>query len=161
MQRKISIFLLLGCLAACSESAPIQPSQIPGPEPRPSAGGIAICTGPLDTAVTLDGIVSESSPDGVRPVAGATVELFIGNSKPTAAGSIPAPARQTVTNDAGRYILCFPQEALGASGLTEPGQMFEVRARKDDYLSASKSFQYGYSKWEYGGLSVNLELVRQ
>jgi hypothetical protein len=159
MQRKIAITLLSGCLASCGDSAavPIQPS----PPPIPSGVGIPICAGPLDTAVTLDGIVSETSPDGVRPVTGATVELFIGDSKPTAAGSNPAPARLSVTNDAGRYLLCFPQEALDGSGVTPSGQTFEVLARKDGYLSASKSFQYGYSKWDYGGMSVNLVLTRQ
>ena len=103
----------------------------------------------------------ESSPDGVRPVDGATVELFVGDSKPTATGSIPVPARQTLTNVAGRYYLCFPAEAVGPSGLTEPGQMFEARAGKDGYRSASKSFQFGYSQWDYGGLTMNLELVRR
>lgn len=111
--------------------------------------------------MTLDGIVLENSPDGIRPIAGATVQLFIGDGKSAPSGSGPAPSRQTVTNDAGRYLLCFPQEALNASGLTEPGQTFELRARKDGYLPASTSFPYGYSKWDYGGMSLNLELVRQ
>jgi hypothetical protein len=111
--------------------------------------------------VTLDGIVLETLPDGIRPVAGATVELFIGDGKSAASGSGPVLSRQTVTNDAGRYLICFPQEVLNGSGLTEPGQTFELRARKDGYLPASKSFQYGYSKWDYGGMSLNLELVRQ
>jgi hypothetical protein len=151
MYRRASIIVLAGFVTSCSESAPIQPSQISRPAPGPSGGGIAICTGSLDTAVTLDGIVLETSPNGIRPVARATVELFIGE----------ALSRQTVTNDAGRYLVCFPQEPLNGSGLTEPGQTFEVRARKDGYLPASTSFQYGYSKWDYGGMSLNLELVRQ
>jgi hypothetical protein len=111
--------------------------------------------------VTLDGIVLEALQDGTRPVAGATVELFIGDARSATTGSGPVPSRQTVTNDAGRYLVCFPQEALNASGLTQPGQTFELRGRKEGYLPASKSFQYGYSKWDYGGMSLNLELVRQ
>ena len=161
MYRRASIIVLAGFLTACSESAPIQPSTISRPGPGPAGGGIAICASPLDTAVTLDGIVLETSPDGIRPVAGATVELFIGDSKSAASGSGAVPSRRTVTNDAGRYLVCFPQEPLNGSGLTEPGQTFEVRARKDGYLPASTSFQYGYSKWDYGGMSLNLELVRQ
>lgn len=159
MHRYASIVVLAACLNGCGESAPIRPASIP--TPIPSGGGIPICAGALDTAVTLDGIVSETSADGVRPVAGATVELFIGDSRPTATSANPAPARQSVTNDAGRYLLCFPQEALDGSGLTPSGQTFEVVARKDGYLSAAKSFQYGYSKWDYGGMSVNLVLTRQ
>ena len=110
----------------------------------------------------LDGGTPASLQKPLRdPGAVTHVELFIGDSKSAASGSGPVLARQTVSNDAGRYLVCFPQEALNGSGLTERGQTFEVRARKDGYLPASTSFQYGYSKWDYGGMSLNLELVRQ
>jgi len=46
-------------------------------------------------------------------------------------------------------------------GATEPGgQAFEVRVRKDGYQTASQSFRFANSVWDYDGVKVSLELVR-
>ena len=110
--------------------------------------------------MTLDGFVTESTPGGLQPVAGAIVELF--SMDPQRSEPIPVVAvRNTITNDAGRYRLCFPRPN-GGSGLTDPDEDdWEVRARKDGYGTVSKSFHFGYSAWDYGGTSVNLELARK
>ncbi|HYN05756.1 MAG TPA: hypothetical protein VES67_00055 [Vicinamibacterales bacterium] len=103
--------------------------------------------------------MSESTPAGTQPVSGAIVELFRGERPPSE--TAPIALRETITDAAGRYLLCFPQPA-GGSGLTEPDEeAWEVRARKDGYQVVSKSFRFGYSVWDYGGLRVSLELVRE
>jgi hypothetical protein len=111
--------------------------------------------------VTLDGVVSERDGSNVKPLAGATIELVLADDRAPDASRASVPVRQTVTNALGRYCVFFP-DATDGSGLTPPeGLPFELRARKDGYVPASTSFRFGYSKWDYGGMSVNLELVRQ
>lgn len=163
MRLRASIILVAGCLAACEKYtpvSPVQPSQPSEPSPR-SPTLTLICAPPGYTALTLDGVVSEREGSDLRPVAGATIELFLADDPSANAGPASVPVRQTVTDALGRYCVYFP-EPSGASGLTPPGgQPFELRARKDGYAPVSKSFRFGYSKWDYGGMSLNLELVRQ
>jgi len=133
-------FLLGGLVTACSESAPIAPSP----------------TGTLDTVVaeSVGGAVSERTSDGIQPISDAIVELFVGGSD-----NIFESVKVTVTRADGGYVIHLPSP--GGSGATGPdGQLFEVRARKDGYRTASRSFRHAYSVWSYGGVEVNLELVR-
>ena len=159
MRRYRWIILLPGWLVACGQSPPVSPSPAPASS-GPSGPGLAICAGSHDTALTLDGFVTEGTPGGLQPLAGAIVELF--SKDPQRSEPIPVAAvRNTITNDAGRYLLCFPRPN-GGSGLTDPDEDdWEVRARKDGYDTVSKSFHFGYSVWDYGGTSINLELARK
>ena len=166
MRVRASVFLLAVCLAACGEdSAPVSPvqpslpSQSPPPAPSPTVS--LVCAFPGETGVTLDGVVSEREGNNLKPLAGATMELYLANDQAANASAALVLVRTTVTNAVGRYCVFFP-EPTGASGLPpEGGQPFELRARKDGYVPASTSFRFGYSKWDYGGMSLSLELVRQ
>jgi hypothetical protein len=144
--------LLAGLVTACSQSASLAPSPIPIPG---SSSGSGICAGPLDTATTVSGVAAESAPDGIHPISDAIVELFVGDGRDFA----PDPIKETLTRADGRYLMCLPPPT-GGSGSTGPvGQLFEVRVRKHGYRTASQSFRFAYSVWDYGGVEVNLELV--
>jgi len=133
--------LLAGTVTACSESAPIAPS------PTRTLDAVA--------AETVGGAVSERTPDGIQPISDAIVELFVGESD-----NIFESVKVTVTEANGGYVIHLPSP--GGSGGTGPdGQLFEVRARKGGYRTASQSFRHAYSVWSYGGVEVNLELVRE
>ena len=98
--------------------------------------------------------MSARTPDGIQPISDAIVELFLVGSD-----NIFEPVKVTVTGADGSYVIHLP--APGGSGATGPdGQPFEVRARKGGYRTTSQSFRHAYSVWSYGGVEVNLELVR-
>ena len=157
--RVVSIPLLLaGFMTACSES-PITPSSTGAVvTPSPTAPIVAPSpTGPVDTANSVRGVVSERTPDGIQPISGAFVELFLGGSPES--GDILDPLKGTLTGAKGGYIMYLPSP--GGSGATGPdGQAFEIRVRKDGYRSASQFFRAAYSVWDYGDFEVNLELAR-
>jgi hypothetical protein len=142
-------FLLAGLVVACSDPAPTAPSPTALSPTAPSPTEI------LDTvaAETVGGVVSERTPDGIQPISDANVELFLRESD-----NIFDPVKVTVTGANGRYVIHLPSP--GGSGATgRDGQLFEVRARKDGYRTASQSFRHVYSVWSYGGVEVSLELV--
>ena len=150
--RRAVVILLAGQLAACSEAAPVSPSRL---VPTPPAA-LGTCT-----AVTLDGVVFERTGTVVLPVPDATIELFLSDDRPPAE-TARRPESQATTNGAGRYSVCFPLSGLDDSGMTPAGgRAFEVRARKEGFSPASTFFTFGYGFWDYGGMSLNLELVRQ
>jgi hypothetical protein len=106
------------------------------------------------------GVVSERTPDGIQPISGATVELFLGGSRDANNTFDLDPVKETLTKADGGYFMCLPPPT-GGTGATEPaGQPFEVRVRKNGYRSASQSFRFAYSVWDYGGVEVSLVLVR-
>ena len=71
------------------------------------------------------------------------------------------PVKETRTTADGGYFICLPPPP-GGTGATEPGgQRFEVRVGKNGYRTASQSFRLAYSVWDYGGVEVTLELVRE
>jgi hypothetical protein len=148
-------FLLAGPLTACSESPPVtrSPTAPIAPSSPGSGSASGICAGPLDTANTVRGVVSERTPGGIQPISDAIVELFL---RDYASILDPHPVKETLTGAAGGYLLCLPPP--GGSGAAD--QPFEVRVRKNGYRTASQSFQYAYSVWDYGDLVVNLELLR-
>jgi hypothetical protein len=116
--------------------------------------------GPLDTVTTVSGVVSERTPDGIRPINGAIVELFLGDSRDSDNVFNRDPVKATLTRADGGYFMCLPPP-LGSTGATEPGgQAFDVRVRKDGYRTASQSFRFAYSVWDYGGVEVSLALIR-
>ena len=142
-------FLLAGLVTACSESAPVTPSPTaPIAASSTPSSGSAICAGPLDTANTVRGVVSERTPDGIQPISGAIVELFSRDSDHS--------LKETLTRSDGGYFMCMPPP--GGSGATD--QLFEVRVRKNGYRTASQSFQYAYSVWSYSDVEVSIELPR-
>jgi hypothetical protein len=153
-------FLLAGLVSACSDSTLLSPS------PTPSSGSASvsvlspICAGPLDTATTVAGVVSERTPDGIQSIGGATVELFLGDSLDSGNILGAEPIRQTLTRADGGYFMCLPPPIGGTGGTGPGGQAFEVRVRKDGYRTASRSFRFVYSVWDYDGVEVSLELVR-
>ena len=143
-------FLLAGLATACSQSA-TAPSPT-GPLIVPSL------TLPTDTANSVRGVVSARTPDGIQPISGAIVELFVGGSRES--GNMLDPLKGTLTGAKGGYVMYLP-EPDGNSGATGPdGQPFEVRVRKEGYRSASQSFRAAYSVWDYVDIEINLELVR-
>jgi hypothetical protein len=83
------------------------------------------------------------------------VELFSGDQPE----SDTDPTKGTLTRADGRYFLCLPSppDPSGSSG--PDGLPFEVRARKAAYRSASQSFRFVYSVWDYGDVEINLDLV--
>jgi hypothetical protein len=162
--RALSIpFLVAGLVTACSKSAPITPSATPSFTPSPTPGygsGSVICGGPLDTATTVSGVVSERTPDGIQPIGGAIVELFSGDSRVPENILDLNPVKETLTRADGGYFMCLPPPIGGTGGTGPGGQPFEVRVRKNGYRTATQSFRFVYSVWDYGGVEVSLELVR-
>jgi hypothetical protein len=105
--------------------------------------------------------VSERTTDGIQPISGAIVELFLGDSRESDHVLYLDPVKETRTTADGGYFMCLPPPT-GGTGATDPdGQPFEVRVRKNGYRTASQSFRFAYSVWDYGGVEVTLELVRE
>jgi hypothetical protein len=155
--RAVSIPLLLAeLLTACSESVPVTPSPIPR-SPIPTSGTVIAsgCTLP-----DVYGVVSERTPDGIQPISAAIVELFFGASRDSDNAFKLDAVEETLTNAAGHYSICLPPPPDGTGGTGPTGQQFEVRVRKDGYRTASQSFTFAYSVWDYGEVEVSLELVR-
>jgi len=151
-------FLLAGLVTGCR--SPITPSST-GPLVAPSPTGPVVApspTGPVDTAEAVGGVVSERTQDGTQAISGAIVELFLGDSPES--GNILIPLKETLTGANGGYLMHLPSPLDGSGGTGPDGQAFEVRVSKDGYRSASQSFRHAYSVWSYGGVEVNLELVR-
>jgi hypothetical protein len=96
----------------------------------------------------------------MQPIGGAIVELFLGGSQDSGNSPDRNPVKQALTRADGGYYMCLPPP-IGSTGATEPGgQAFELRVRKDGYRTASQSFRFAYSVWDYDGVKVSLELVR-
>lgn len=149
--RGVSIPLLLaGLLAACGGSAPITPSPIPPSPTPPSPIPTLSCVG----NGTVEGVVSERTPDGIRPISGAIVELFFGDSLDSHNIFNLNPIKATLTNAVGGYFMCLPDPPGGTGRTGDAGQQFVVRVRKDGYPTASQSFRFAYSVWDYGGVKV-------
>lgn len=68
------------------------------------------------------------------------------------------PIKETLTSANGSYVMCLPTPIGGTGGTGPGGQPFEVRARQNGYLTASQSFRFAYSVWDYGGAEVSLLL---
>ena len=88
------------------------------------------------------------------------VELFLGDSRDSNNIFDLDPVKETLTKADGGYFMCLPEPTGGSGGTGPGGQAFEVRVRKNGYGTASQSFRFAYSVWDYGEVEVNLELVR-
>jgi hypothetical protein len=138
------LFVVAGLLTTCGGPTP-GPSQVPG------SGSPNLGSGPgvdNETASTVGGLVSETTSDGAHPVGGAMVELLWGD---------PNRHKEAVTNVAGRYLMSLPVPSSNTGAIDQP---FELRVHKDGYRTVSRSFQFAYSVWDYGGVEVNVELIR-
>jgi len=101
------------------------------PDHTPQSGGIWV-----------SGVVFEVTQKGRQPVAGATVTLE-GDSSDPRVGST------TLTDAAGRYLVCPPVPSTGTDTYGS------LRVSRDGYQSASRSAFLG---WDYTG--VDIELAR-
>ena len=106
----------------------------------------------------MTGVVSERTSKGNQPISGAIVELFLGDSRES--DTIVDSVKETLTRIDGGYFMCLPPPVGGSGGTGPGGQPFEVRVRKNGYRTASQSFRFAYSVWDYGGVEISLELVR-
>ena len=159
--RAVSIPFLLAGLLGCSQSNLIAPSPTPNPGSASLTGSPSVlCGGPLDTATTVGGVVSERTRKGIRPISGASVELFLRDPSESDEILDLDPVKETLTRADGRYFICLPPPAGGTGATVPGGQPFEVRVRKSGYRTASQSFRLAYSVWDYDLVEVNLELVR-
>jgi hypothetical protein len=161
----IFTFLLATFVTACRGPAAMGPSptSASGSEFAISrlASSLPGCGGALDTVSNLEGVVSERTPDGIQPIAGAVVELFLADRRDSENIADLEPVKATVTRSDGKYLICLPVPTGGTGGTGPGGQPFDVLVRKDGYQTASASFRFAYSVWDYGSTDVSLELVRK
>ena len=158
-------FLLATFVTACRGPAAMGPSPTPasGSEfaiSRPASASSG-CGGTLDTVTTVGGLVFERTNDGMQPIDGAIVELLSVDSRDSEKFLHLEPAKVALTRSDGKYLICLPVPVGGTGGTGPGGQPFEVLVRKDGYQTASASFRFGYSVWDYGSTDVSLELVRK
>ena len=97
---------------------------------------------PLFGSIWVSGVVFERTPQGTQPIAGATV-ILEGN------GSDPRIGSTTLTDAAGRYLVCPPLPSTGTD------QYASLRVNREGYQPASGSAFLG---WDYTG--VDFELSR-
>ena len=93
------------------------------------------------TSIWVAGVVVEQTSGGVRPIAGAAVDLTSDDSDAIVNSS-------TLTDAEGRYLLCTSPPGVGTD------QLAWVRVRKNGYRLASRSLLMG------GGDPMNVELIR-
>ena len=97
----------------------------------------------------------------MQPIDGAIVELLSVDSRDSEKFLHLEPAKVALTRSDGKYLICLPVPVGGTGGTGPDGQPFEVLVRKDGYQTASASFRFGYSVWDYDSTNVSLELVRK
>jgi hypothetical protein len=95
---------------------------------------------PVNSSIWVSGVVFESTADGKRPVAGATVHL--GRASPHSHSGTT-----TLTDSAGRYLMC-PSIPSHGSDIS-----VEVEVERDGFLPASKTAVLG---WDWSGLDIQL-----
>lgn len=93
------------------------------------------------TSIWVAGVVVEQTSGGVRPIAGAAVDLASDDSDASVNSS-------TLTDAEGRYLLCTSPPGVGTD------QLAWVRVRKNGYRLASRSVLMG------GGDPMNVALIR-
>lgn len=92
-------------------------------------------------AIWVSGVVFERTPQGRQPIAGATVN-FAGD------GSDPRTGSTTLTDAAGRYLVCPPIPGTGTD------QTVPLRVSREGYRSSSL---FPFLGWDY---DVDVELSR-
>jgi hypothetical protein len=91
-------------------------------------------------SIWVSGVVFERTPEGTQPMAGATVNL-------EGDGSDPRIGSTTLTDVAGRYLVCPPIPSTGTD------QYGSLRVSREGYRPASRSVFLG---WDYSGVYIEL-----
>jgi hypothetical protein len=104
------------------------------------------------------GVVSERTPDGIRPVGDATVILFRAVDQGGYFNFEQLRGMRTAAD--GSYSICVPPPLEGSGATGPDGQAFQLRAGKSGYRTVTHTFQYVYNVWGYDVVKVNLELDR-
>jgi hypothetical protein len=111
-----------------------------------SATLLSTAGAPTDTptigSIWVSGVVFETTPQGKRPIAGASVNL--GGD-----GSDPRMGSTTLTDAAGRYLVCPPLPSTGTDTYSP------VRVTREGYRPASRSAFLGWDSSD-----VDVELIR-
>ena len=107
----------------------------------------APATMPRLEGVWVSGTVFEMTPQGIRPIAGASVHLA--DVGPFEDASDPHFSSNTLTDAAGRYLLCPPIPGTGGDTYAP------ILVQRDGYQPARRSAFLG---WDYDGFDI--ELVR-
>jgi hypothetical protein len=92
------------------------------------------------TAIWISGVVFERTSEGVRPIAGATVDLAGDDSDRWVFST-------TLTDAEGRYLLCTAPPGTGTD------QIMWVRVHREAYRPASRTV---FGGWDYTGANVEL-----
>lgn len=95
---------------------------------------------PTSGSIWVSGVVFERTANGIQPVAGATVNLA-GENSDSRIGS------NTVTDAAGRYLVCPPLPGTGTD------QSAPLRVSRDGYRTATANAFLG---WDYAGFDIEL-----
>jgi hypothetical protein len=96
-------------------------------------------------SIWVSGTVFENTPQGVRPIAGASVRLV--DAGPAEDASDPRFSSNTLTDAAGRYLVCPP---IPGTGTDTYGA---VRVDREGYQPASRLAFLG---WDYDGIDIAL-----
>ena len=138
--------LVVSCLLSGCEPPPWSPTPPDYEDVRNQAHQSAFfCEGS-----GFVGRVIEGAPDWNLPVADAIVDGRY-------AGGAIDPATEARTGTDGRYRLCLAIPPDCESGACNAE--VEVRARKDGYVTASRTLKFAYDHWGLDTLQVDLELV--
>jgi hypothetical protein len=99
---------------------------------------------PADTpqlgTIWVSGVVFERTPEGRQPIAGASVNL-------AGDGSDPRIGSTTLTDAAGRYLVCPPIPSTGTD------QSASLHVSREGYRRASGSVSLG---WDFTGVDIEL-----
>ena len=112
-----------------------------------STAGPPLTMPPPEGGIWVSGTVFETTPQGIRPVAGASVHLA--DVGPAEDASDPRFSSNTLTDAAGRYLLCPPIPGTGTDTYAP------ILVQRDGYQPARRSAFLG---WDYDGFDI--ELVR-
>jgi hypothetical protein len=100
---------------------------------------------PRGESIWVSGTVFERTPQGIRPIAGAAVHLA--DVGPLEDANDPRFSSNTLTDAAGRYLLCPPIPGTG----TDTYAMVSVQ--REGYQSAGRAAFLG---WDYDGVDIEL-----
>jgi hypothetical protein len=92
------------------------------------------------TSLWISGVVFETTSEGVRPIAGARVDLAGDDSDRSVFST-------TLTDAEGRYLLCTAPPGVGTD------QIMWLRVRREAYRPGSRTV---FGGWDYTGADVEL-----
>jgi hypothetical protein len=100
---------------------------------------------PRGESIWVSGTVFERTPQGIRPIAGAAVHLA--DVGPLEDANDPRFSSNTLTDAAGRYLLCPPIPGTG----TDTYAMVSVQ--REGYQPSGRAALLG---WDYDGFDIEL-----